>query len=74
MSTFTPQSIQRNRCAECGILRHAHAEDGACPRLYRPDTLAAAFAALDAAAGDPAKTFVARGEVQRLGGDPDAPR
>jgi hypothetical protein len=71
MDHFTPQSVQRNRCATCGTLRHAHAQDGACPRMYRPDTLEAATAALRAAQGDPVAEFVARGDVQRLGGKPD---
>jgi hypothetical protein len=73
MTTFTPQQYTRNRCANCGTLKHAHL-DGACPAMYRPDSLENAQRALALAVkdGDPEAVFVARGNVQRLGGRTDA--
>jgi hypothetical protein len=72
-TTFASQPYARNRCTNCGTLRHAH-RDGTCPALYRPDTLEAARRALVLASqdNDPEAVFVARGNIQRLGGDPDA--
>jgi hypothetical protein len=73
MTTFTAQGHARTRCAECGTLRHAHDDATmACPSMYRPGTLEAARRDLEQATarGDEAAIFVARGEVQRLGGRP----
>jgi hypothetical protein len=55
----------------CGAAYRLH--DGQrCPSQYRPDTLKAALEDLeDAMSGrDEARIFVARGNVQRLGGRP----
>jgi len=70
MTTFVAQGHAPNRCGECGTLRQAHDDRGLCPDLYRPDTLEAARAELMAAqrAGDQARIFIARGNVQRLQG------
>ena len=66
---FEAQPVDRRRCV-CGIQRRLHHEDGRCPDLYRPPTLESAQRALERAeaSGDEARIFVARGEVQRLGG------
>lgn len=70
--------VGRPPCMECGAayrLHHETADRGVrrCPQAYRPDTLEAAQRALSAArdSGDAAALFIARGEVQRLGGNPD---
>lgn len=60
-----------------GVELAASANSGdrlACPTAYRPASLDDAEKALVRAilSGDQAASFVARGEVQRLGGDPDA--
>lgn len=73
-TAFEPRVLQRTHCANCGAARTTHDyATGACPVAYRPTTLATAQTDLQRAraAGDPAREFVARGEVQRLGGDPD---
>lgn len=59
----------RPPCAECGAAFRLH-RDGACPEAYRPDSLEEAQRGLAAAeaSGDPDRVFIARGEVQRLGG------
>lgn len=85
MSTYTPQATVgpgRPPCARCGAAYRLHQagvnETGeqytlTCPVAYRPGTLHAAQEELLAAvrSGDEARVFVARGEVQRLGGHPD---
>lgn len=85
-TTFMPQQHNAGRCQHCGTLRRDHrgaATPGLaysepdpsliCPAHYRPGDLTAAYRDLQRAvdAGDPSRIFVARGEVQRLGGDPD---
>jgi hypothetical protein len=73
-NTFTPLPLQRTHCALCGAARTTHDyATGACPVAYRPTTLAEARAELARAqaAGDSAREFIARGDVQRLGGNPD---
>lgn len=74
MTTWQPGADDRY-CAACGASRRLHTVAGKCPTAYRPPTLADAYRDLAAAeaAGDQARTFVARGDVQRLGGDPDRP-
>jgi hypothetical protein len=72
--TFAPGLVSRLRCVHCGTQQRHHGADLRCPVMYRPETLEAAREALAAAVStnDAAAEFVARGEVQRLGGDPDA--
>jgi hypothetical protein len=73
MTTFTAQGHARTRCAECGTLRHAHDDATlACPSMYRPDNLDDARTELVDAieSGDQTRVFVARGNLQRLGGRP----
>lgn len=63
-----------SHCAQCGAHWRMHQVDGnTCPLPYRPERLDEAHARLRAAlvANDPARIFVARGDVQHLGGDPD---
>lgn len=74
MNAFIPQPYRRTHCAVCGTPRTAHDHQSrACPEIYRPGTLEAAQRELAAArvSGDESRVFVARGEVQRLGGDAD---
>lgn len=75
MDTPTWQAGPDGRyCARCQAHRNLHSLVGRlCPVEYRPDTLADARRALEDARGDPAAEFVARGDVQRLGGNPDQP-
>lgn len=63
--------VGRPPCSNCGAAYRLHA-DQRCPVAYRPSTLEVAQRELsDAeASGDAARIFVARGEVQRLGGRP----
>jgi hypothetical protein len=83
MTTYEAQptgiGAGRPPCANCGAayrLHHADVNDSGeqyvlrCPVAYRTDTLGAAQEDLRAAeaSGDPARIFVARGNVQRLGG------
>lgn len=77
MTTWLPQDPpHRSHCARCGAHWRLHQADPdhTCPQAHRPEDLAAAVKALRAAEakGDQGAIFVARGEVQRLGGDPDA--
>ena len=77
MTTFeqNPHDRLTRRCIHCGTPRHSHATGSfECPNKYRPESLREAVQALRKAetAGDQSAIFVARGEVQRLGGDPDA--
>lgn len=70
MTTYSPQAgvhVGRPPCATCGANYHLH-RAGTCPAAYRPDSLQAAVSALSAAQGrhDPAATFAARGDLQRL--------
>lgn len=72
MTTYEPQQAVgpgRPACANCGAAYRLH-HDGTCPEAYRPGTLQAAQDELAAAvaSGDEARVFVARGEVQRIGG------
>lgn len=72
---YTPQEgvfVGRPPCT-CGAAYRLH-RDGTCPRPYQPETLEIAVRELRAAqaSNDAARVFVARGNVQRLGGDPDA--
>lgn len=64
--------VGRPPCASCGAAYRLH-RNNRCPQPYRPDTLAVARRELGQAlaSGDAGRIFVARGEVQRLGGDPD---
>lgn len=75
MTVFVPQPYQRSHCAECGMPKHAHKVDDAltCPTPWRPDGLPDAYARLRKAqlANDQAGVFVARGDVQHLGGNAD---
>jgi hypothetical protein len=82
MSTYAPQDVVgagRPACARCGAAYRLHRatvnETGeqyllACPEAYRPTTVEAAELEMDAAtrSGDPARIFVARGNLQRLVG------
>ena len=72
-TTWTPRADLPYYCGACGANVRLHAQDGRCPEGWRPETLAAAMRELAAAraSGNPDRVFVARGEVQRLGGDPD---
>lgn len=73
--TFVARHLQPTHCAGCGAARVTHDyTTHACPEEYRPSTLERAEAELAAAraSGDTSRVFTARGEVQRLGGDPDA--
>lgn len=72
--TFTAGVVNRLRCIHCGTQQRHHHADGTCPQMYRPDTLDGAIKELDLAMahGDDTAVFVARGNVQRLGGNPDA--
>lgn len=81
MSTYQPQPgvfAGRPPCVNCGAAYRLHHDsnllDGAryCPEAYRPDTLERAQRELADAvtSGDPAREFVARGNLQRLGGLP----
>lgn len=76
MTTFeqSPHDRLTRRCIHCGTPRHSHAEGTLeCPQRYRPGTLEEAERELRQALdrNDQHRIFVARGEVQRLGGDPD---
>lgn len=73
MTTFAPKATDRRYCVHCHAHRRVHQADGQCTQAYRPVQLAEASQALAKAraTGDQAAEFVARGEVQRLGGDPD---
>lgn len=84
MGTYTPAAgvfPGRPPCATCGAAYRLHRagvnETGEqytlpCPAPYRPSTLERAEEELAAAeaSGDQARIFVARGELQRLGGRP----
>lgn len=79
MSVFeqNPHDRLTRRCIHCGTPLHSHAEGTReCPQKYRPGTLEEAQRTLRLALerNDQAAVFVARGEVQRLGGDPDQVR
>ena len=74
MTTYTPLAgvfVGRPPCALCAAAYRLHT-DGACPEKYRTESLAEAQREHDAAilAGDPVREFIARGEIQRLGGKP----
>lgn len=76
MTTYTAQtgpSVGRPPCAACGAAYRLH-RGTLCPTAYRPDDLVTAYRELKAAyySGDQTRIFVARGNVQHLGGDPDA--
>ena len=68
--------VGRPPCAHCGAAYRLHRSaggwPGACPERYRPADLSTAQRELASAveSGDEARVFVARGEVQRLGGRP----
>lgn len=72
--TYTPSrgNDNRDRCLHCGTLKRLHVYDLRCPTAYRPTTLAEAQRELERAqaSGDAGRVFVARGDVQRLGGKP----
>lgn len=65
-----PEPWLRNRCVNCGTLQKLHVHGGKCPTSYRPQTLEEAQRELQRAeaSGDAGRVFVARGDVQRLGG------
>ena len=68
--------VGRAPCANCGAAYRLHRSSGdwpgACPERYRPADLLTAQRELETAiaSGDEARVFVARGDVQRLGGRP----
>ncbi len=59
--------VGRPPCSACHAAYRLHT-DGRCPEQYRPGTLDEAAQLLADAehSGDPLRTFVARGDVQRL--------
>lgn len=73
MSKYRPMSgvfVGRPPCDICHAAYRLHEPDGTCLQQYRPDSLEQAETELAEAlrSGDPARIFVARGEVQRLKG------
>lgn len=76
MTTYDPAPgvhVGRPPCTACGAAYRLHRVGGStlvCPTPYRPSTLETAQRELADAerSGDPTRVFVARGEVQRLGG------
>jgi hypothetical protein len=72
VQTFEPRDETpdgRWFCAHCGTNARLHGRvDQRCPQAYRPATVEEARRQLELAeaAGDPARVFVARGEVQRF--------
>ena len=62
--------VGRPPCALCHAAYRLHAKDGTCPEQYRTQSLDEARRDLLAAieSRDPVREFIARGEVQRLGG------
>lgn len=79
MNVYQPAEgvyVGRPPCGLCGAAYRLHRSSGgwpgACPEAWRPESLERAQRELAAAqaSGDTAAEFIARGDVQRLGGRP----